>query len=457
MNFSISRKAVKVLCLITVLILMTALFAGCKKNDEPAPESTEPQLDLNLNLTPSESEAPETEPSVPETTAPVISEKSATVVSQLNIRSAPSTSGSSVIGTLYAGDKVTVERREEVTGIKWAYISEPTTGWICMDFVEMDIPDAVNNNTSTPAGQNPTTPTEGEGEDQSGTTVNIKGVVTANGGLMIRSTASTNGEVKGMYEKGQVVSILETKNGWGRTNKGWIKLDYVNTSGTTTNNNNNTTNNNNTNVTGNGNTTVILKGVVKVKELNIRSSANTNADRVGGYTYGDRVEILEKDGSWGRTKKGWIHLDYVYQDGTTGTKTATGTVDANGLRLRGGPGTGYDVVGSLASGQTVKILEQFTYGGTTWGCTKDGWVSMDYINTGNSNTNNNDDDDDDGRYATITGTNLNIRSGPGTDYASVGSLSKDEVVKILDTTTVDGVTWGKISQGWISMKYAQYD
>lgn len=455
MNFSRNTKLVKLFSLLAVLILMTALFTGCKKDENPAPESTEPELNLNLNLSPTESQPAETEPSVPETTAPVVTEKSATVISQLNIRSAPSTTGSSVIGTLYAGDKVTVERREEVTGIIWAYISEPSTGWICMDFVEMDIPDATNNNTSTPAGQNPTAPTEPEEDDQPGTTTNIKGVVTANGGLMIRSEASANGEVKGIYEKGQVITITETKNGWGRTNKGWVKLDYVNTTGNTSNTTNN--NNNDSNVTGNGSTTVLLKGVVKVNELNIRDSASTNGDRVGGYTYGDRVEILEKDGSWGRTKKGWIHLDYVYQDGTSGTKTATGTVSANGLRLRGGPGTGYDVVGSLANGQTVKILEQFTYGGTTWGCTKDGWVSMDFIDTGDTSDNDDEDDDDEGRYATVTGSNLNIRSGPGTEYATVGSLTRDEVVTILDTTTVDGEVWGKIRQGWISMDYVEYD
>lgn len=452
MNFSITRKTVKILSLIAVLILMTALFAGCKKNDNPAPESTEPELNLNLNLNPTESQSTETEPSVPETTAPVVTEKSATVISQLNIRSAPSTTGSSVIGTLYAGDKVTVERREEVVGIVWAYISEPETGWICMDFVEMDIPDATNNNTQTPAGENP--PATEPQDETPGTTTNLKGVVTANGGLMIRSTASTDADVKGMYEKGQVITILETKNGWGKTNKGWVKLDYVNTSGNTTNTNTNT---NNANVTGNGNNTVVMKGVVKAKDLNIRSSANTTADRVGGYTYGDRVEILEKDGSWGRTKKGWIHLDYVYQDGTTGANTATGTVTATGLRLRGGPGTGYDVVGSLANGETVKILEQFTYGNTTWGCTKNGWVSMEFINTGSDSNTDNNTNTNEGRTATITGDNLRIRSGAGTGYEIIGSLAKNEVVKILETKTVDGITWGKISQGWISMEYAQYD
>ena len=66
---------------------------------------------------------------------------------------------------------------------------------------------------------------------------------------------------------------------------------------------------------------VIMKGIVIAKDLNIRSSASTEGDRLGSYSYGDRVEILEKDGSWGRTSKGWISLNYVYQDGTTGSKT----------------------------------------------------------------------------------------------------------------------------------------
>ena len=456
MNYSITRKTRKALSLITVLVLMVALFTGCSKSGTEATAPSEPELNLNLNLTPSESGAAETEPSVPETTAPVISEKSATVISQLNVRSAPSTSGAaSVLGTLYAGDKIIVESRHEVTGIQWALISEPMSGWVCMDYVEMDIPDAPTNDTTTPAGQNP--PQTTESENNTTTTIGTKGVVTANGGLMIRAEASANSDVKGMYNKGDVVSVLETKNGWGRTNKGWIKLQYVNMSDSSTSNSTttNTTNNNTSNVTGNGNTTVQMKGIVKVETLNIRDSASTNGGKVGSYTYGDRVEILEKSGTWGRTKKGWIHLDYVYQDGTSGTKTATGTVEANGLNLRGGPGTGYDVVGSVTNGQTVKILEQFTYNGTTWGCTKDGWVCMDYINTGSTTTNNSTSSS--GVYGTITGTTLRVRSGPGTEYGVVDSLKQNEVVEILETKTVDGEKWGKVSNGWISMAYVDLD
>ena len=42
-------------------------------------------------------------------------------------------------------------------------------------------------------------------------------------------------------------------------------------------------------------------------------------------------------------------------------------------------------------------------------------------------------------------------------YQAVDSLKKNEVVEILETTTVDGEKWGKISNGWISMAYVDLD
>jgi len=466
MNFSKNKKMIRVLCLIAVLVLMTSLFAGCKK-DDPIPESTEGSLDLNISLeTEGQTEATEAQ-TEPVETQPVINEKSATVISQLNIRSAPSTNGSSVIGTLYAGDKVIVERREEVTGIIWAYISAPQTGWICMDFVEMDIPDASSNDNSTPAATDPAnqnTGTNNTTNNQTNTsTTSIKGVVTT--GLNIRKEASTTSAVVGAYAKGDVVTITETSNGWGKTNKGWIKLQYVNTTGNTTNNSNNSntntnTNTNNTTVSGNGNKTVQFKGIVKVNELNIRSTGSTNGTRLGSYNYGARVEFYEKSGNWGRTEKGWICLDYVYQDGTSGTKTATGTVTGNGLNIRSGPGTGYGSVGSLNKGDRVSILEQFTYGKTTWGCTKNGWISMDYVDVDGGNNNNNSgnsNSDSNGYTATVTGNGVNIRSGPGTGYGSVGTLNEGDRITVTAQQTSGGRVWGKISQGWVCLDYVKID
>ncbi len=467
MNFSNTKKLSKLLSLILALSLMASLLTGCfSKKDDQTGLSSEPDISLDL---PEDTEPSVTQTQPTETEPPVINENMATVLSQLTIRSSPSTDAT-VVGTLYAGDKVEVNRRESVTGIEWAYIISPEAGWICMDFVEMDFePDVpVENNTSTPAGA--TTPTETQPQDNTGTgtTTNVKGVVTASE-LLIRSEGSTNGKIQGSYTKGTNVTILEVKNGWGRTNKGWVKMDYVNTSGNantntnTSNNNTNTDTNTNTttNITSNGSTTVQFRGIVTAKELNIRASASQNADRLGSYTYGDRVEFLEKDGNWARTKKGWISLSYVYQDGTNTDDAVSGVITGDELNIRSGPGTGYDSVGAYYEDDDVTILAQFTYGNTTWGCTKKGWISMDYVDVyGDDDDDDTDtsDDDDDSDTGYITADGLRIRSGPGTDYATVGSLEEGDRVTILDREEdEDGTIWGKIKEGWISMKYVDLD
>ena len=452
MNFSYHPTLRKALCFALVFMMMTTLFAGCK-NDAPAPES-EPNLNLNLD----ENTAPsDTQTQATETEPVVINENTGTVTSVLNIRSSPSTEAT-VIGTLNAGDKVEVSRREVVTGIDWAYIIAPESGWIVMEYVEMDIPSQqpVQPDTSTPAGNNPTTDTT---DDSTVTnTTNIKAVVNANG-LNIRSEASTSGKVQGAYNKGDVVTILETKNGWGRTNKGWIKLDYVTTNSTSVNGSTSTDDSDddtttNAAITSNGSTTVILKGVVKVTDLNLRSKGSTDGERLGNLTYGARVEIMEKSGNWGRTKDGWICLDYIYQDGTTGSKTATGVITADELNIRSGPGKGYGTVGSYNEGDQVSILEQFTYNGTTWGCTNQGWISMDYVDVGSSGSST---DDDGNQTGTVIGNGLNIRSGAGSDYPAVGSLNYGDRVTILETKKVEDTTWGKTSKGWISLDYVSLD
>ena len=117
--------------------------------------------------------------------------------------------------------------------------------------------------------------------------------------------------------------------------------------------------------------------------MNVRSGPGTNYGSVGTLNSGDRVNILEQftynGTTWGCTKSGWVCLDYIYIDGTDAGQTKTGTITGNGLNIRSGPGTGYDAVGSLNSGDTVKVLYQLKVGDTTWGCIDKGWISMTYV------------------------------------------------------------------------------
>lgn len=73
-----------------------------------------------------------------------------------------------------------------------------------------------NNNTSDNAN--------------SGTSkVNYQVKITANSGLNIRAGASTSYPRFGGYAKGTIVTILAESNGFGKTDRGWISLNYTST------------------------------------------------------------------------------------------------------------------------------------------------------------------------------------------------------------------------------------
>ena len=55
----------------------------------------------------------------------------------------------------------------------------------------------------------------------------VGAVVTAEERLNIRAKASASSVVVGSYEHGTAITILERKGRWGRTDRGWIALDYV--------------------------------------------------------------------------------------------------------------------------------------------------------------------------------------------------------------------------------------
>ena len=55
----------------------------------------------------------------------------------------------------------------------------------------------------------------------------VGAVVTTEKPLNIRAKASASSVVVGSYEPGTAITILERKGGWGRTDRGWIFMDYV--------------------------------------------------------------------------------------------------------------------------------------------------------------------------------------------------------------------------------------
>jgi uncharacterized protein YgiM (DUF1202 family) len=181
---------------------------------------------------------------------------------ELNLRSGPDGSYKSK-GVLKQNETITI--LAQVNG--WGYT---TKGWVSMKYITLAAP-------SYPTGT---------------------GTVTTD--LNIRKEANKDSEDIGDYKKGDKVTITEVKDGWGKTDKGWVSMKYVNMG------------------TGGNTTYKVGKATVNVNtNLNIRKEAKADSESLGYYVNGDVVNILEVANTyWGKVEYktgeyGWISLQYV--------------------------------------------------------------------------------------------------------------------------------------------------
>jgi len=128
----------------------------------------------------------------------------------LNVRSAPSTSGSKC-GKLAAGQEV--EILESLNG--WYRIAQ---GYVSADYVTLI--DAVAPAAEVPTEAAAPAETAVPTDDAVYARVNVSS-------LNVRSAPSTNSEKCGKLRAGKVVEVLETLDGWYRFDGGYISADYV--------------------------------------------------------------------------------------------------------------------------------------------------------------------------------------------------------------------------------------
>ena len=157
---------------------------------------------------------------------------------------------------------------------------------------------------------------------------------------------------------------------------------------------------------------------------------------------------------------------YVYITGDTNVRT--------------GPGFGYSKLATLNKGSTVDYLDQTRYDSrdVAWyrvsvgTGSAIGWVTSDYAYlTGTPGVATYGDGANaggaeggywNGNRVTVTG-NVNVRSGPGTNYEILNTMFKGDTAAYLGNTGYDdrGVMWYYISYGkttgWVSSTYAKLE
>ena len=402
MNYPFTKKKSlsRILSLTLVLLMTVAMLSGCSLlpgsgNTEPSTEDTEPSSDIP-NIVDTEPPTETTSAPTTEATTEPKKDNVAVVKEQTSIRSAPST-GSRVITDVDAGEELEVLRIEPIGNVTWAYVSSDSLnimgGWVVTQMLDMSNVKLATGSTSTPGGSDSSTPTTTTaptasvteptvnnitGTGSTTTPANAKyGVVKASE-LNIRSSASQTGDRVGSYKYGDRITILETSNGWARTDKGWVSLSYVYVDGEVGTNS--------------------AYGTVTATQLNVRTGPGTNYDKVKSLNLNDHVQILEQikvgTTTWGYTSGGWVSMDYIALDGSTGgtttgggttggttggTGTGTGVVTGSAVNIRAGAGTSYQIVASKSAGDVVTILETATAEGYTWGRTDIGWICMNYV------------------------------------------------------------------------------
>ncbi|HAT4220981.1 TPA: SH3 domain-containing protein [Clostridium perfringens] len=298
-----------------------------------------------------------------------------TNASVLNVRESPSTSGR-IVHKL---------NRNQVVGIY-----EELNGWYKIDYIDgvkkrygyvsKDYISIINENLEDEE-------TNGDIEiEKPSVSVNKKGIVKVNSALNMRSGPGSNYGVIGTLRNNDEVEIIKEVDGWYEIKfngkSGYVSSQYIKVV-------DNESNEEKPSVSLN------KQGVVKVNSaLNMRSGPGSNYGVIGTLHNNDKVEIIKEVDGWyeikfngkvGYASKSYITIVNEGSNNGTDSVIKEGTVYgvSTNLNVRTGPGTSYQVIGYLLSGDKVKILGEengwykVQFNASTG--TKNGYVSKDYI------------------------------------------------------------------------------
>ncbi|USK53881.1 SH3 domain-containing protein [Cytobacillus solani] len=205
---------------------------------------------------------------------------------------------------------------------------------------------------------------------------------------------------------------------------------------------------------------------IGIDRLNIREGPGLSYPVVAqvnkgeSYTYlsekKDWIEIQLKDG-----KKGWaadwlvtLESGEINSTSVSQSKNNHATIIADGLRVRKGPGTNYQVIGTINKGKNFQVLA--TDGDWIQLDTPNGagWVSSEFVQFKSNSVNSTPSKTIIGK---ITSNSLNIRSEPSLNGSIIGKLNAGDKVKILSQKN----GWTEISysgnHAWVSSQYVEVD
>ena len=206
----------------------------------------------------------------------------------------------------------------------------------------------------------------------------------------------------------------------------------------------------------------------QLTSLKVYSVPNSNTASIGSVNAADSLKVTaeyvdENNIKWVKISSGWVTLGDVKKPvvivvGTSSTVTVTNAY----INIRKNPNTDPTnaPIGTVKYGDKLVITEVKEVKGSLWGKFEKGWIALmytDYNSASASTPSGSADIAIAEGTVSVTNTNLNVRTGAGTDKALVGTLTNGTKVKIYEITTVGGHSWGRIGTSrWVCLDYVVY-
>lgn len=377
----------------------------------------------------------------------------------VNVRSDAGTDNR-IVGALPCGTEVKIYQTKFVNGLEWG---RTDSGWFCLSYANITRKSNTTNTT-----------------DVGFSAYAFTGELAASAVIY----QSPDGDPISTFQviSGNVTVSNLVKSGditWGKISQGWVKVSDAN-----------------------GAPVDVKLDTAKynvISTLTVRKQPNAAAGRVDTLSKGVEFNVNQdgsqvivvgdsiwawayKVGEGNKTYGGWVNLANKYVTrgnaptvSVENNQTLTGKVGtivgADSVRVRGDSTLSGKLLGSIARGTVVNVLDE-----------RNGWYKIDYKlsddesidswvygqyievtdgsvgSTTGSNTSTGNTVSTDGTGIGIianTYGGVNLRATPGTGGTLKGKILPGTQVNILETKTVGSAKWGRVEQGWICMDYVQ--
>ena len=190
-------------------------------------------------------------------------------------------------------------------------------------------------------------------------------------------------------------------------------------------------------------------GATTTTAVNFRTGAGTNYGIISTLPAGTHVVVSsQSSGGWATVvyngTVGYISSDYLKRANDMDASFGTGTIDGSYVRMRSGASTSSSILGTYNSGTTMTVTGvsgawyKVSYNGTA------GYVHSDYVSL--SGVTSNGGGSTGSSNGSVKGSDVRMRSGPGTNYSILGTYQNGTPLTV--TGTENG--WSKVTVGGMS-------